>query len=361
MSRKNGKKFCLITVIVLVVIVAIELCVLQVVDEKMSIMEVLKRSTHRIIEDMDAADVSTEQYSEILCRNLTEEEVKRQRELEAQFRLVMYNNADSAQDILLPDGTWLLNEDTLYFRLGLDKDGERYYHFFDLENEEIMPRYRDHWEDSFYSYETSMTELKESYRYYRLVLERFYIEDGSIIPGRIGIYKVERTSAEGFKPGYDGPTNVELVDEWEYEVQGAEELACYELVDELDLYNVTDISLAYTCNGVEYMVNRDCTLNGKFISPEERKELLEDLVTETYALQDRDLVGLPKYHIAKEIYNCDMLGGEVTAVVCETNMLYNAYIYLWMYVAVVLFVDILVALGIAAIVIALKKRKPKLG
>lgn len=360
MSRKNKVKWLfLITAIVLVVFLAIELCVLRIADKEMSSMEVLTKVTRGIMEDMDAESESTgtERYSEVLGRELTADEEKRQRELEAQYKMLMYNNIGAAQDFLLPDETWFLDEDTMCFRLSLDKDGEKYFHFFALENEEIINRYRACWEDSFYSYDKNAKEMVERYRYYQLVFDSFYIDDMTVIPEQISIYKVESILPVGSDDAGSRITGFALVDTLKFEVQDTGELDYYELAGEIDQYNVTDLSYDYTCNGVEYSVNRDCTLNGKFYSVEERKALLEDCTSETYEFQDSDLVGFPKYHIGKDIYSCDLLGGDVTAVICDQNVLYNAYKYLWIYVIFVLLVDVAVAIGIAAIVTAIKERK----
>lgn len=360
MIQKNRiKHLFLIATIVFVVILAIELCVLRIADKEMSSIELLTKVTQGIIEDMDAESesVGAERYSEVLGRELTVDEEKRQRELEAQYKMLMYNNIGAAQDFLLPDGTWFLDEDTMCFRLSLDKDGEKYFHFFALENEEIINRYRACWEDSFYSYDKNAKEMVERYRYYQLVFDSFYIDGITVIPEQVSIYKVESILPVGSDDAGSRITGFALVDILKFEVQDTGELDYYELASEIDQYNVTDLSYDYTCNGVEYSVNRDCTLNGKMFSIESRKALLEDCVSETYALQDMDLVGLRKYHTNKEEYTCDLLGGEVTAVICDQNVLYNAYKYLWIYLVFLLLVDVAVAIGISVIVIAIRERK----
>lgn len=361
MSQKNRiKASILITAIALVVILAIELGVLQIVDKKMGSDEVAMSVTRRMLEEMDkdSGSADEEPYSEILGRKLTADEEEYQRVLETQQKILIYNNMGLMQDFLLPDGTWFLDEDMICIRLSVDIGEERYINFFSVENEEIINRYRACWEDSFYSYDKNVKEMVERYRYYQLVFDSFYMDGMMIVPEQVSIYKVECMPPVGSDNDYSQVTGFELVDVLKYEVENVNGLDYYKLAGEINQNNVTGLSYDYTCNGAGgYSVLRDCTLNGKFFSVEARKSMLASCAAETYEFQDRDLLGLPKYHVEKETYSGAWMGGNVTAVVCDQNILYNAYKYTWQLILFVLLVDVAAAIGIAAIAMVIRKRK----
>ena len=359
MDKNKVKRFLLISVVVFVVLLIIELIVVRIVDDRRGKNTVAMNTMKRIVKDIDVVEESTDsaEYSVILERMLTEEELKEQKILEAQKKMITYNNIGLAQDIVLPDGSFLLDEDGMYVYISVKTEGDAVcYHVFSMENEEILNRYRSYWGDSFYSYDKNTKEMEEKYRYYQLVLDRFYLDGMEVIPEQVSIYKVERMPMDGEE--YPEVTGFELMETIRLADLNVEGLDCYELVTEIDSYTVTGLSYDYTCNGMgEYRVMKDITLNGKYFSLEERKELLTDFLDEKYELQDRDLIGVSKYYYQKNIYNSELLGGNVTTLVCESNILYNFCLYAWKLLLLVLMTQMMVSVGIAAIVIAVKNKK----
>lgn len=359
---KNAvKQLLIMTGVLFVLMLMIDTIIIRVIDKHEENDTFVVNIAERTLQNMDEVEETTDvvEYSEILGRNLTKEEEKEQRKLEAQRSLLIYNNIGLAEDFLLPDGTWLLDEDMIYIDLSVQtEDGTNYYNVFPLDDTELLEKYRSYWEDSFYSYDKNTKVAVERYRYYQLVFDRFYLDGMTVLPEQVSIYRVERMPIGDEE--YPEITGYELMETLQFEVLDKEGLPCYELAMPLDENTVGDVSYDYTCNGVEgYRVMRDCTLNGKFFSLEERKKLLQECLDETYKSRDRDLVGFSNYYYRKSTKDSDLLGGEVTILLCEQNIFYNMWQYAWKLVVLVVVLEAVVSLGIAAMIIAIRISKQK--
>lgn len=359
---KNAvKQLLIMTGVLFVLMLMIDTIIIRVIDKHEENDTFVVNIAERTLQNMDEVEETADvvEYSEILGRNLTKEEEKEQRKLEAQRSLLIYNNIGLAEDFLLPDGTWLLDEDMIYIDLSVQtEDGTNYYNVFPLDDTELLEKYRSYWEDSFYSYDKNTKVAVERYRYYQLVFDRFYLDGMTVLPEQVSIYRVERMPIGDEE--YPEITGCELMETLQFEVLDKEGLPCYELAMPLDENTVGDVSYDYTCNGVEgYRVMRDCTLNGKFFSLEERKKLLQECLDETYKSRDRDLVGFSNYYYRKSTKDSDLLGGEVTILLCEQNIFYNMWQYAWKLVVLVVVLEAVVSLGIAAMIIAIRISKQK--
>jgi len=363
MQKKSVGKWLLFGFITFVVILAIELSVVRIVDDRQEKNPFTLNIVQKMLDNMDVVHETADEvsYSGILGRDWTKEEENEQRELAAQSSLIMYNNIGLAEDFMLPDGNWFLDENMICLRLSMKtEDDTTYYSYFSVENEQILNTYRDYWKDAFYSYNKNTKEMVERYRYYQLVFESFYLDDKKLIPERVSIYQVENILPEGSENTSVDVTKLTLMDTMEFEVTKEDEWKHFEIVEEMDEYNITDLVYDYTCNGSgDYSVLRECTLNGKFFSLEERKQLLEDGLNETYTSKKRDLVGLSNYYYRKAVKNSQMLGGEVTAVVCEQNIFYRVYLYIWKMVLALIVADMCVAVLITVIAASVQMNKRK--
>lgn len=355
------KQILMLTGILFVGMLAIDMIIVRVIDKHQEKNPFFSNIEARILDGMDGIDESAEavEYSEILGREFTKEESNEQRILEAQKSLLIYNNIGLAQDFMLPDENWLLDENRICIELSMTTEGDiRHYNVFSLEHPELLERYRSYWKDSFYSYDINTREAVERYRYYQLVFDRFYLDDMTVLPEQVSIYKVERMPVNGEE--YPEITECERMETLQFEVLNEEELVCYELAMEIDTDTVADLTYDYTRNGVGmYRVNRDCTLNGKFFSLEERKKLLQEGFDETYESRDRDLVGFSNYYYRKSTGNSDLLGGEVTMLHCEQNIFFNMYQYIWKLVVLIVVLEFAASIGIATIAIAIKISRQK--
>ncbi|MBQ9984020.1 MAG: hypothetical protein IJP29_05470 [Lachnospiraceae bacterium] len=358
MEKKQFGKWLLLASVVFVIVVAVELIAVRAVDKKMEQESMGLNLAGRKLEDTEQDDAQ-ESYSEILGRELTEVELRRQEELQLQFGLLIYNNnIGLAQDFVLADGTWFLDEDKMCIRISSVGGDEQSSTFFTLDNQEILNQYRGYWEDSYYSYDKNATEMVERYRYYQLVFDRFYLDDMQVIPQQVSIYKVE-CNPEG-DVDYPEVTDFALMEIIQLEVPDTEGLDCYELAEEINADTVEGLSYDYTCNGSDaYKIMRDCTLNGKFFSVEGRKKMLQDCLDENYDFVDRDLIGFSNYYCKTSVHDHELLGDSVTAVSCEQNLLYHLYRYIWQLVVFVLTIDLVVAVAITLIVFFINKNKRK--
>ncbi len=359
--KSTIKQLLIITGVLFVLMLLMNALVVRIIDKRGENDTLLLNVGERILQDMDKEKdpAEVEKYSEILGRNLTQEEEQEQRKFTAQRSMLLYNNIGCAEDFVLPDGTWLLEEDMIYLDLAMKtEDDTLRYGVFSLDDPKLLDRYRSYWKDAFYSYDKNAKGAVERYRYYQLVFDCFYLDGMTVLPEQVSIYKVERMPMYGEE--YPEITACELMETLEYEVSDKEGLACYELATVIDASTVANVSYDYTCNGAEgYRVLKDCTLNGKYFSIEERRTLLQECLDETYESRDRDLVGFSNYYYRKRMKHSDLLGGEVTILLCEQNILHNMYRYIWQLVVLVVVLEIVGALGIAGIVTAVKLSKKK--
>lgn len=358
-ENKSIRKWLLFGVITFVVILLLELCVVRIVDYSQEKDSLWLNITQRMLDDMVSEEVDMLNCSEIIGREWTETEEQEQRNLKTQSGLITYNNLGVAEDFMLSDGEWFLDEDLICINLRKrTEEGILYNGYFRVENDEILSTYREYWKDAFYSYDKNTQEMLERYRYYQLVFESFYLDDKQLIPEKVSIYKVENIPPKGADSTYIDVTDFTLMKTMEFEVQNTDGLKHYEIAEPVDQYNVTDIVYDYTCDGVEdYSVLRDCTLNGKAFSLGERKALLEDCLNENYALKKRDLIGFSNYYYHKGVKNSSLLGGEVTVIACEQNILYRSYLYIWKFVLVVMIANIVVTAFITVIAAQVHKYK----
>ena len=187
-KKKQIKKWLLIGVIVFVVLVAVELIAVCIVDSNMEKESFALNTLDKVVSNEYAA----EECSHIVKRELTADEIIQQKILQKKHSLMIYNNIGLAEDIVLPDGSWFLDKSPMIIRITDGGSEERSTVYFTLENQEIMNRYLSYWKDNYYSYDKTPKEMVESYRYYQLVFDRFYLNDMTIIPQKVSIYKVER-------------------------------------------------------------------------------------------------------------------------------------------------------------------------
>lgn len=360
LHKRNRKQFFLIAAIVFVIIVIIELCVVRIKDLQLKNDSSFWGSVRgRLSEEYETWERQND-YSVIIGRELSEDEKQQQIKLKMKQLLIAFNNGGVVSDYLLSDGTWFLDdEDEICIRISVDRDDKSDHVYFSLKNEEIMNRYRAVSEDSFYS--LNEMRLGWCYRYYQLVFDSFYLDGMTIIPEQVSIYRVESITSGDKVESLGEITGFECVDTLKLEVPDVKGLDYYKNVTEIDKDNPDRFVYDYVCNGMEgYAIwNNDYVLNEETISLKERRALLEDCLNETYAKQDRDLVGFSKMFFNKETATEDFWGGEVTAVCCEQNIFYNMYRYMGEFLLLVFVVDVTVALVCAAIVMAIRRAREK--
>ncbi len=364
MREKNLKKWLLFGIVTFVIILIIELGVIGIIDREQEEKSLVLNVAQRMIDDIDLRNETADEdgYSELLGRELTEEEQQEQKRLSVQQGMIMYNNIGMVFDFMLSDGNWFLEEDMICVCLRLKTEDEAYRNYFQVENEEILNMYRTCSKDSFYVYDKSTKEMVERYRYYQLVFESFYIDGNQLLPEKVSIYKVESMLPENSTDSIIEVTDFDLVEAMEFEVPNAEKLKRYEIAEKLDQYSITGVSYPYTCDGSDdYSVMSDCTLNGKGLSLQERQRLLIEGLNGTYDSRKRDLIGMSNYYYRTVTKNSQLLGGDVTAVICEQNIFYRAYLYAWKVVLAILVADIVTATFITVIVFQIQKyRKNKI-
>lgn len=363
MRENKFKKWLLFGIVTFVIILIIELGVIRIIDRKQEEQSLVLNVAQRIVDDLDQKNEVADEYgySELFGRELTEKEQQEQRRLSVQQGMLIYNNTGMVFDFMLPDGNWFLEEDMVCVCLRLKTEDEAYRNYFQVENEEILNMYRTCSKDSFYSYDKSTKEMVERYRYYQLVFESFYLDDNQLLPEKVSLYKVESMLPENSTDSIIEVTDFDLVETMEFEVPNAEKLKRYEIAEKLDQYSITEVSYPYTHDGSgDCSVMSDCTLNGKGLSLKERQKLLEEGLNGTHDSRKRDLVGMSNYYYRTVTKNSQLLGGDVTAVVCEQNILYRAYLYAWKVVLAIIVADVITATFIAVIVSQIQKyRKNK--
>ncbi len=357
MNLKNLFKY---TAIIFAIALVIELIAVQVIDYRFGHNSVIQNVAAKIVEDLDESEESSDakQYSAILDRELTKEEEAIFRKAAACQSIITYSNIGVVMDVAYGDGNFLLDEDTFYLGLKDASDETRYRDTFTLKNDEIMEKYRSYWKDIFYTYDKDFNGAEESYRYYQLVFDSFYVDDMTIVPEKVSIYKVERIPVGGAE--YPEITNCELMETKEFDVTKEDHFLHYEIAQELDQWNVDSIVYDYTCDGKEgFSVQKDCTLNGKYFSLEERKALLAETLGEKHTSQKRDLVGFSKYYYSNEVIDSVMLGGSVNVLTCDSNIIYRMWRTLWIYIIPGALLQFAVALGCAAIILTIKEGMKK--
>ena len=363
MREKNLKKWLLFGIVTFVIILIIELVIIRIIDREQEEQSLVLNVAQLMVDDMDQKNEVTDDYvySELFGRELTEKEQQEQRRLSVQQGMLIYNNTGMVFDFMLPDGNWFLEEDVICVCLRLKTEDEAYRNYFQVENEEVLNLYRTCSKDSFYSYDKSTKEMVERYRYCQLVFDSFYLDDNQLLPEKVSIYKVESMLPENSTNSLIEVTGFELVETMEFEVPNAEKLKRYEIAEKLDQYSITEVSYPYTCNGSgDYFVMSDCMWNGKGLSQKERQKLLVEGLNGTYDSRKRDLIGMSNYYYRTVTKNSQLLGGDVTAVVCEQNILYRAYLYAWKVVLIIIVADMITATFIAVIVFHVQKyRKNK--
>ncbi len=357
--KDRMKRLLIYVAIIFVSLLVVELVVVRIWDyraQKSSLgLNVAARNFDNMSEKIESADVA--EYAEIVGRELSSEELKQQKLAETHQSLLMYTNIGLAQDYIMPDGSWFVDEDTFFIRITLKKDDKTHYkNMFTLQDPELLEKYRSYWKDNFYSYDKTWKEMKERYRYYQLVFDRFYIDGMTIVPEQVSIYKVERMPIGN--ADYPEITNCEKMETIQFEVNDTEGLPCYEIKTQIEADNVTDIKYDYSCNGAEgYSIFKDITLNGKIHSMEQRRMLLQEAMDEDYNSRKRDAVGMSNYYYVKSVRDNNILGNDVTVVACEQNILYQAYQYIWKLLLVGVLLQLAMSFGIAGIVMAVKERK----
>lgn len=360
MKEMKLKQWILFGGVVFVIILLVELGIVRILDYKQEKDPLVLNVGQKMIEDIDKGieDDDAESYSELLGRELTKDEQQEQMILSKQQGMLRFNNLGLALDFMLPSGEWFLNEDLICVCLRLQTDEETYRNYFVVENDEILKAYREYFDNTFYSHDKTTKEMIERYRYYQLVFESFYVDDNKLIPEKVSIYKVESMLPEGSMDDTIEVTDCVLAETLEFEVSDTNDLKHYELAEKLDRYNVTEIAYNYTCDGLEgYSVLQDCTLNSKGLTLEKRKILLEEGLNETYTSKKRDLIGMSNYYYRVTNKDSERFGGQVAVVVCEQNIFYRVYLYVWRLMLVLVLVNVVVAVLITVVVSQIQKYK----
>ncbi len=357
MNVKNLLKY---TAVIFVIALLIELIAVRVIDYRLGHDSIIQNVAVKIVDDLDKVetDLYKEQYSGILNRKLTTEEDVAFKRARACQSIITYSNIGVVMDIAYGEGEFFLDEDTLYLELRDTSDETLYLDTFTLKNDEIMEKYRSYWKDIFYTFDKGFNGAEESYRYYQLVFDSFYVDDVTIVPEKVSIYKVERIPVGGAE--YPEITNCELMETMDFDVTKEEHFLHYEIAQELDRWNIDSIAYDYTCDGKEgFSVRKDCTLNGKYFSIEEREALLAETLTDKHTSQKRDLVGFSKYYYSNEVIDSVMLEGSVNVLTCDSNIIYRMWCTLWIYIIPGALIQFAVALGCAAIILTIKEGMKK--
>lgn len=351
MTKKNKIIiFAVVGTILFAILLGVELYLVRVFDTKVGnerrtfMMRVMKSE----VEDEYNSAFEEDSYSDILNRELTQEEINNRKELSITMSNILLSNIGMSLGIVLPDGNWLIDDDQLYIEI---MNEERDHYIFTLDNADILNEYRKYTENSYYHYDK--WKMLEKYRYYVMVLESFYVDDIRLVPEKISIYEVE-CNLDDTKP--EDEVNALLVDTIEFNIENVAGLDYYEIVDEIDGYSVDEVRFNYACNGNEGYSAVPIVLTEKVYSVEERREILEDCLNETYEFQKRDLVGISKYYFVKEKHFSKLYNDYVTLAGCEDNIFYDTYKHLWQYVLLILVMDMIAAYGIAALIFVIKKR-----
>lgn len=202
-------------------------------------------------------------------------------------------------------------------------------------------------------------ELEESYRYYQLIVECFYLDGMTVCPEKISIYRVESQPELVFK---NPITHCELMETIELDVPADKKKDCFTLTTEIDAGTVADLSYEYSRNGENgYTISSDCTLTEKKITLAEREQRLLECMSEQYISQKRDFVGFSKFYYRKQTGESELLGGEVTMLHCENGLYYRMYQYVWTFVVMVVVLEALaagaIAAGTGAVIRLISKRK----
>ncbi|MBE5941785.1 MAG: hypothetical protein E7264_04500 [Lachnospiraceae bacterium] len=351
MNLKNLFKY---TAIIFAIALVIELIAVQVIDYRLGHDSIIQNVAIKMVGDLDETkeDSEEKQYCGILDRELTKEEAEVFKIAQVRKSIVTYSNIGVVMDAAYGEDTLFLDEDVFYLTLRYTSGETRYTNVFTLKNDEIMEKYRSYWKDKFYSFDKGFSGAVESYRYYQLVFDSFYLDDMTIVPERVSIYKVERIPVDGTE--YSEITNCELMETMDFDVTKEGHFLHYEIAQELDQWNIDSIGYDYTCDGKEgFSVQKDCTLNGKYFSLEERKALLAEILEEKHASQKRDLVGFSKYYYSNTEMDSVMLDGKVRVLTCESNILHDMWRTLWMYIIPGALLQFAVALGCAAIILTI--------
>lgn len=345
------KRTIVIFVIIFVLLLLVEWGLLQDYDrdDGLSSMSMLINTGKNAIENLDKNLI--DKHSVVLGRELTDEEMKEQKELSLISNNIMFSNSGNLREILLSDGTGIIEEDCMYVHVAKDKNA----YVFSWENNDILKTYREYSKKSFCNYEKKVATVVMNYEYYVLIPESFYRKDTELIPEKLNIYKIH-SPEEG-----DLIDKVSLITTINCNVGEATGLDYYELCDRIDGYTMSNLFLNYTCNGEEgYQVRKDCILTEKYFTLSEREELLEDISKGRNKKQERDLFGFRKYYTAVEKIESNYWGGEVEIVACSINYNFGMYKNIWDTIWLTLMADIGVACAVAAIMnLCMGRRKEK--
>ena len=346
--KKKTVIFALSTFIILVIV---EMIVVNRIDHGRGEKEFdLVVSIPKQLEKIGLEETE-EVYSELLGRSLTKEEVRQENIINLQHSLTICSNVFYADDICLPDGSWILSDHVITARLYTESKEMLY---VTVDSPELVKAYNAYADQSEYAVRTDWVEGRNiKNTFYYVVLERFYLDGLRVIPEKASIYRIDQEEYNT-----ERKSSVTLADSLTCETGNVDNLPCYELEEGQDTSSLTYLTkFKYMCASEQKETSLMIGLvSGQESSLTERREVLEKLVSGKHVSGKRDLIGIPEYHTTVIRQDVPYYGGEVSIVLANRNVNYQIYKMFWI-VGLILLIANVVITGILTGVRALIVRK----
>lgn len=301
-------------------------------------------------------DGRAEKESPLLTGYLTDE-LKESDRAGTMLRLIMYSNLGDSYDVKLADGSWFMDEDavivTLIDQSDDDEDGSNLYYMF--HNDEMMTDYRSYTSQSKHEYMIKPQdggEYNDSFTFYELVIDEFYIDGETLIPAKYSIYMVS-DNEDG-----DGVFAVSYEKSEEPALPEMSPDAKHFLIQDNPLYKMSGNAV----NKLAYKEEQDENEYSVFISVfkerdysiEERRNRMENAFLGKSV--KRDMTGFRQFYNETQPVNSELFGEGATIVVSRRNVLYRTYGLTSVIVIAVLAANTVIS-AVAALLVSLKAKR----
>lgn len=241
------------------------------------------------------------------------------------MRLMMYTNLGEAYDVRLADGSWFMDENAIIISLSdqVDNDSDKSTLYM-FHNDEIMADYRSYTSQSKHDYMIkSQGEGKkdDSFLYFELVIDEFYIDGEKMIPEKYTIYRLS-DNVDG-----DGEFLVSPVKNGELTLPEMNSEAKHFLIQDNPEYEISGNAInRYVYkeeSGDDEYSGIITVFNERDYSIEERRNRMDEAFLGKSV--KKDLVGFKQFYNVTQPVSNELFGEGATIVASRRNVLFSTY------------------------------------
>ena len=278
------------------------------------------------------------------------------------LRLMMYSNLGEPYDVRLADGSWFMDENAIAVTLSIQEDEDQdadnsdnddYYLFH---NDEMMADYRSYTSESRHEYMIKSQadgDYNDSFLFFELVMDEFYIDREQFIPAKYSIYMVS-DNVDG-----DGLFSVSPVKSGELMLPEMASDAKHFLIQD----NPQDIINGGAINHYTYQdESGEDEYSGTVIvfkerdySIEERRDRMEDAFLG--AGVKKDWVGFKEFYNVTQPVSNELFGEGAAIVASRRNVLYKTYGITSRLVIIVMIVNTIISAVIILLVCLIGRKR----